>query len=377
MHVVSVQTSNERGGGEYANVDLLQGLAQRGVRVSLLTNFPELADGTEVPVRPIDLGPKLGRASATTVGVNFPRYLARLLKALRAETADGPADAVLLHYKKEQLMSRFVSRRVAKRVVWAEWGPLPFEFRSGPARAVYLASARRAEHIVAISEGTRRTLVDAGVPAAKISVIPNLVDVAALDFDPAARERLRAQWGATEGTFVIGCIARFQHKKRNDVLIDALDHLPADADVLLVLAGSGPDEGTLRARAARHGARVRFLPTPRGYVEQVLSACDVQVFAPSPTEGAPRSVILGQVVSRPVIATDAEGAADLIPPGTGTIVSPPHDPAALAGVLEEYRADPERRAREGAAGRAHALERYDPERTLDAFAAVLDGRAGG
>lgn len=373
MHVISVQTSNERGGGEYANVDLLDGLAERGIRVTLMTNFPELADGTHVPVRAIDLGPKLGRDSLRQVALGFPRSVARLVSALRAETADGPADAVLLHYKKEQLMTPFVSRARARRVVWAEWGPLPFEFRTGLPRRAYLFAARRAAHVVAISEGTKETLVAAGVPASKVSVIPNQVDVSVLDFDAEARARFRAEWGAGEETFVVGCIARFQHKKRNDVVLDALDHL--DGDVLLVMAGSGPHEDALRARAARHGARVRFLPTPRGYVEQVLSACDVQVFAPSPTEGAPRSVILGQLAHRPVIATDPEGALDLIPPGTGTIVSPSHDPAALAAVLAAYRDDPERRAREGEAARRHALERYDPERTLDAFQAVLEGRA--
>jgi glycosyltransferase involved in cell wall biosynthesis len=368
--IVSVQTSNERGGGEYANVDLLEALAARGARVKLITNLPELVDGTPVPVREIDLGPKLSKSSVRRVGLRFPLYLWRFLSALRAEArANGPADAVLLHYKKEQLMTLFVPRRWARRVVWAEWGPLPFDFRSGPARIAYTLSARRASRIAAVSRGTKQTLVDAGVPADKVEVIPNLVDVAAVDFDAAARARLRAEWGAGERTLVVGCISRFQRKKRNDVVIDMLERL--DGDVLLVMAGDGDEEGVLRERAARFGERVLFLPTPRGYVEQVLSACDVQVFAPSPTEGAPRSVILGQLVARPVVATDGEGAMDLIEPDTGTIVSPSHDSVALARVLGEYRDDPDRRGREGAAGRALALERYDPETVVASYERLL------
>lgn len=373
MRVLSVQTSDERGGGEYANVDLLDALAARGHDVKLVTNFPELADGTRVPVRAVDLGPKLGRAGLKQVATRFPLYAARFMVALRAEATVAPVDVVLLHYKKEQLMSRLVLPRMAPRVVWAEWGPLPFEFRSGAARRAYVASAGRAAHVACVSEGTRQTIVDAGVPAGKATVVPNLVEVAQHEFDAAARVRYRAEWGVTDATFVVGCIARFQRKKRNDVLVDALRHIPADADVLVVMAGSGPDEGVLRERAAEHGARVRFLPTPRGYVEQVLSACDVQVFAPSPTEGASRAVILGLLTGRPVIATHPEGALDLIPPGTGTIVSPTHDPPALARVLEEYRADPGRRDREGRAARAYALERFDPDRTLDLWVQALGG----
>ena len=366
VRVVSVQTSDEQGGGEYANVDLLDGLAGRGADVVLVTNQEAIAEGTRVPTHHLELGPKLRIATVRATARRFPVLVTRFLRALRAV---GPADALLLHYKKEQLMTRFVPRRLAERVVWAEWGPLPPDFRTGLPRQAYVANAKRVSAVVCVSEGTRRTIVDAGVPAEKVTVVPNLVDVSEHDFDPEARERFRAEWGVEEGTFVVGCVARFQARKRNDVLVDALEHL--DGDVVVVLAGSGPDEDELRDRAAKHGDRIRFLPTPRGYVEQLLSACDVQVFAPSPTEGASRAVILGQLARRPVIATDPEGAEDLIVAGTGTIVAPSHDPVALAGVLAQYRDDPERRAREGAAARAYALDRFDPEKTLDAWWAAL------
>ena len=67
MHVVSIQTTDERGGAEYANVDLLNELGRRGVRSTYLTNLPELADGTDLTVREIDLGPKLSRRSLRTL----------------------------------------------------------------------------------------------------------------------------------------------------------------------------------------------------------------------------------------------------------------------------------------------------------------------
>jgi glycosyltransferase involved in cell wall biosynthesis len=70
----------------------------------------------------------------------------------------------------------------------------------------------------------------------------------------------------------------------------------------------------------------------------------------------------------------------MIPPGTGTIVSPAHDPRALAACIESYRLDPERCLREGRAGRALALERYDPEAVVEDWVARLrvasNGNAG-
>jgi glycosyltransferase involved in cell wall biosynthesis len=365
--IVSIQTTNERGGAEYANVDLLDALAARGHDVVLLTNVPDIATGTAVAVREVGLGPKLARRTALRLALTFPLILLRLARVLRAE---GPVDVVLLHFKKEQLLCSLLPRRLTGRIVWAEWGPVPPPMRGGPARALYALAARRASRIVAVSEGTRRTVVQSGVPAGKVVVVPNLVDVNSVDFDSSARTELRRSWDAGEQTLVLGCISRFQRRKRNDVVIDAMAHL--DGDVLLVIAGEGEEEDALRARAAPYGDRIRFAPNVRGHVEAFLSACDLLVFAPSPTEGAPRVIVMAQLVGVPVVATDAEGAEGLIAPGAGTIVNPPHDPLALAQAIEEYRREPERRIREGVRARELTRESHDPERTLSALEAALD-----
>jgi glycosyltransferase involved in cell wall biosynthesis len=366
LHLVSVQTTNEKGGAEYSNVDLLKGLAERGARVLLLTNYPELADGSGVPVRPVDLGPKLSRRSALRVALGFMPWFLRLLQELRrARAAGGPVDVLLVHYKKEQLMAALVPRRLARTVVWAEWGPVPFEFRRGLPRLLYALAARRAARIAAISEGTRESIESVRVPGDKIEVIPNAIDVDRIRFDQGARERYRAEWGARNGTFVMGSIARLHPKKRNDVLIEALGDL--EGDVLLVIAGEGEDELRLRELARADSPRVRLLPTPRGYAGELLSAFDVALFAPAPTEGAPRSIAMAQLAGRPVIATAPEGAADMLVAGTGTVISPPNDARALARTIEGYRDDPERRRAEGERARAHAELRYDRTRVEDAF----------
>ncbi len=375
LHVVSVQTSHERGGGEYANVDVLSGLQTRGIDVTLLTNQPALVEGTEVPAVQIDLGPKIRRTTLRRVALGFPRSLFRLRRALEREAQSGPIDVLLLHYKKEQLMSAILPRRLTGAVVWAEWGRLPEPVASGPARLLYLAAARRAKLIVAVSESTRDSLVRAGVPAAKVAVVHNIVDSETIVFDADARERYRAEWGVAAGDFVLGCVSRLNTSKRNEVIVDALAHLPQN--VLLVFAGEGDNEAALRARAAPYGDRVRFLPTPRGHVGELLSACDIAVFAPQQIEGAPRSIIFGQLSERAVIASGPEGAAGMVPPGTGTIVSPAHDPRALAACIESYRRDPERCAREGRAGRALALVQYDPEAVVEEWVTRLQLASNG
>jgi len=340
-------------------VDLLEALRQRGHDVTLATNLPDLADGTGVPVQDIDLGPKLSSRTRRAVLRGAPRLLWRMAQLL---WRDRPVAATLVHFKKEQLLIALLPARLTGRIVWAEWGPVPPALRRGLPRRLYALAGRRASAVLAVSEGTRRTVVAAGLEPGKVAVVPNFIDIDTVSYDSRGREDLRSQWGADRSTFVIGCISRFQRRKRNDVVIDSLAAL--DGDVILVLAGEGDEEPALRRRAEPYGDRVRFVGGVRGNVEAFLSACDVLVFAPSATEGAPRVIAMAQLVGVPVIATDPEGAADMIRPGGGTIVSPPHDPRALAEALIAYRDDPARRRREVECAREAALRQYDPARIL-------------
>jgi glycosyltransferase involved in cell wall biosynthesis len=316
----------------------------------MLSNAETIGRGTGVAIRNLEIGPKLSTRTWRSLIVRWPWYLGRFARALRREL---PYDVLLLHYKKEQLMATALPGRLRQAVVWAEWGPVPFPMRRGAPRVAYVSAARRAKLIMAVSEGTRRSVHDVGVPADKVVHVPNVVDVEDIRFRPEGRAAVRERLGIPEDAFVVGCISRFHPKKRNDVVVDAVIQLD-DPGTHLIMAGEGETEVALRAQAAPLNEHVHFIETPRGYVADVLSAFDVSVFCPSPTEGAPRATILAMLASRPCLATGPEGVADLIRPGFGTITQPPDDPAALRDVLREYRHDPERRRREGDAARGWA-----------------------
>jgi glycosyltransferase involved in cell wall biosynthesis len=283
----------------------------------------------------------------------FP-YARRLRAQLERE---WPYDVLLVHYKKEQLMARWLPERLRATLVWAEWGPIPFPLRRGVPRRMYLRAARDAAAIMAVSAGTKESLRAVGVQAERIEVVPNVLRTDEIAPSAEGRARVRAELGVPEHAFVVGCISRFHHKKRNDVVVEAVKLL--DERVHLVLAGDGETESELRALAQPLNGRAHFLPTPGANVADVLSAFDVSVFCPSPTEGAPRAVILGMLAERPCLATGAEGVADMIFPGIGTITEPENNPQALAAAVEPYIDDPARVAREGAKARRQAVDTYD------------------
>jgi glycosyltransferase involved in cell wall biosynthesis len=354
MKIISVMTTDSSGGAEFAALEMLEALRARGHETVMLSDMPGIARDTGVQVLPISLGPKLSTGSWVSLAARWPLLLARLAAALRAQ---APYDVLMVHYKKEQLLVGFLPHSLRPTVVWSEWGPVPFPLRRGLPRHAYLAAARRVPLVMAVSEGTRRSVTEVGVPAEKVIVVPNVLRTEEIRFTEAGRARVRAELGIPSGAFVVGCISRFHPKKRNDVVVEAVRGLASD-EVHLIMAGSGETEGELRRLAAPLGERAHFIPTPGADVPDVLSAFDVSVFCPSPTEGAPRAVILGMLASRPCLSTGAEGVADMITPEFGGIASPENDPAALRPLLERFLADPQEAARAGAAARAHAEATY-------------------
>jgi glycosyltransferase involved in cell wall biosynthesis len=372
MKIVSVMTSAARGGAEYAAVRLLDAVAARGHEAVLLTSHPETAEGTRVAARHVELGPKLGSRSWPRLAATWPLQLRRLRAQLQRE---APYDVLLLHFKKEQLLAPRLPAELRPRVAWAEWGPVPPALRGGAPGRLYSRAAREVAAVLAISEGTRRSLIEAGVPAERVAVVPNAIDPARFRALPEAGAAHRRALGVPDDAFTIGCLTRFNAKKRNEVAIDAAARLARDPGppVHLLMIGEGETEAELRARAAPLGDAAHFVPSSGAEPAELLSGCDVVVFCPSPTEGEPLAISLGMLCERPVVATAAEGAAGLLQPGAGAIAAPDHDEAAVAALLAGYRADPARAAAEGRAGRALAAARHDPAAVGERAEAILRG----
>jgi glycosyltransferase involved in cell wall biosynthesis len=365
MKIVSVMTTDSSGGAEFAALEMLEALRQRGHETVMLTDVPTIGRDTGVTVAPIAIGPKLSTRTWIGLALRWPRLVGRLRVALEAQ---APYDVLMVHYKKEQLMTLRLPAELGRTIVWAEWGPVPFPLRRGYPRRSYLAASERAALVMAVSEGTRRSVTDVGVDPEKVIVVPNVLRTEEIRYTAEGRARVRAELGIPAEAFVVGCISRFHFKKRNDVVVDAVKALD-DPRVHLILAGDGETEGELRELAAPLGDRAHFISTPGSEVPDVLSAFDVSVFCPSPTEGAPRAVILGMLASRPCLSTGAEGVADMISPEIGGIASPENDPSSLRDLLVRYVDDPDRVQREGAAARAHAEQTY----AAPVVAATIEG----
>lgn len=217
--------------------------------------------------------------------------------------------------------------------------------------------------IYAVSESAMRHFVAAYQPyisaSTRMAVIPNGVDVDLFKPSPTMRLMARQRLQLPQQAVVIGAVARLSEQKRPELLLEMFALLRQRCpDLHLVLAGSGPLDGALRAQAARLGV----LPwvTFTGFVEAVhelLPALDLHVLM-SRNEGFGIATIEAMACGVAVVATDVPGSADILGNSAAGVLVPADDlPAAtevVAGLLE----DAARRAAMGHHGRREAVERY-------------------
>ena len=228
--------------------------------------------------------------------------------------------------------------------------------------------ARVTTALVAVSPEVRDDLVRLRVaPASKFTVVRLGIE---LDERTSSggdeRAETRRQLGVGQEAFVVGWVGRMTAVKRTDDVVRALRGLvDRGVDAYLCLVGDGPDRDHLEQFAHELGVVKRCLFV--GYQEDVArfySAIDA-LLLPSVNEGTPVSVIEALAAQRPAVATRVGGTPDVIRDGVDGFLVEVGDADALSDRLAELAADPERRARMGADGRARVLGRYAVERLVD------------
>ncbi len=130
----------------------------------------------------------------------------------------------------------------------------------------------------------------------------------------------------------------------------------------LDLIGGGPQDGALRALAARLGLahQVKF----HGWLksDQVLALmrqATVLVHPPVERDAMPNVVKEALAVGTPVIASDLAGIPEMLDGGRCGVLVPPADVEALADAIQALLADPVRRLDFAAAGRQHMEARFN------------------
>ena len=142
-------------------------------------------------------------------------------------------------------------------------------------RIVYWILARLATVTLAVSAETADILRRWRVSQGRVLVVDNGIDFAAMAFDPAARQRVRAEFGIPADAIVVGGVGRLHVSKRFDMMLRAL-HPMLGPSLRLLIVGDGPERDRLHALAAELGVADHVVFTrARSDVSDLYSGMDV------------------------------------------------------------------------------------------------------
>jgi PEP-CTERM/exosortase A-associated glycosyltransferase len=201
----------------------------------------------------------------------------------------------------------------------AEGGP-----RYRISRAIESHALRRADAVTTICEGLRGDMIARGIPAEKITVIPNAVALEEFDSSLAKDTELMRQHGLGDG-IVLGFIGSFYAYEGLDLLIRAMPAVAArHPGARLLLVGGGPEDARLRAMVAEQGLEQLVLFTgrvPHDQVERYYSLVDIFAYPRKKMRltdlVTPLKPLESMAMRRIVVASDVGGHRELIAPGTG------------------------------------------------------------
>ncbi len=386
----TVGTTVPVGGAITHTHEVIRALRKEGVAVDAITTDPAIARTVVNDSDP--------PCEWTLV---LPR---RLLKAVPASTAlaedialvragsGTDVDVIYQRHTRFSLCGAMLARRTGRplfleyngseQFVGRYWNPTPFQRRLAACEAAALAAATR---IFVVSQVDRDDLIERGVPASRIVLNPNGVDVER--FAQGGGDAVRKEWGIEGSEFLIGFLGTFGPWHGAPVLARAFGDLARSLPTArLLLVGHGPEVAATKRELAEQGVADRALFAGRvtpAEVPAYLDACDVlaspHVPLPDGVEffGSPTKLYEYMAAGKAIVASDLGQIGDVLTHGETALLVRPGDSKELTAALQlvaddsSLRADLGRNARGAAEGhtwRANARRVIDTYGTLESDA---------
>jgi len=389
VRVLFVNTRSEIGADVAVHITLIQNFPADEVEVHLVTNRNALdlekmlalmAPLPHVRVQIADLGDevssekrgKVGKILGTLKNMTALRSVLRLAQYVRRHkidvlhSTDRPRDALFT-----TLLARLTGcpYLVHLHINWypeiGRWTNMALAQSTG---------------ILAISQFTRRSLLNGGIPDKKIHTVLNAIDPTYFHPEKVTPGLLRREWGVDKNTLLIGIVARMIVWKGHLELVEALAKVKtAFPNVRLVIVGAltsnaglggSPYEETLQRRICELDLKENVIWA--GWHDNMPAVMnDLDVLAvPSWEEPFGLVVTEAMAMERPVVGYCSGGLLEIITNGVEGLLVPPKDTTALADALITLLHNPQLRADIGRRGRRRVLQQFNPQRQCAEVAEV-------
>lgn len=229
-------------------------------------------------------------------------------------------------------------------------------------RALETRVFKQADKVTCICEGLRRDIIARGIPAEKITVIPNAVDIEKFDVIASKNVELEKSLGFS-GKTVLGFLGSYYAYEGLDLLLKALNNVvKSNPDVQLLLVGGGPQEQALKALAQQLQLQdhVHFIGrVPHSEVGKYYSLVDLLVYPRHKMRltdlVTPLKPLEAMAQKKLVLASDVGGHHELIKDGENGYLFEADNTEALSNKILSVLAERERWPKILDAGREYVM----------------------
>jgi colanic acid biosynthesis glycosyl transferase WcaI len=248
------------------------------------------------------------------------------------------------------------------------------------ARKLERLTYRASDHIVVLSQGFRRTLIQRkACDPENVTVIP--VWLNGRDIIPGARDNpWRRKMGIGPEKFVVLYAGTIGLVSGTEVVIEAAKLLKDYPDILFLMVGEGHAKNRMETEARNIGLQnLRFLPfQPRECLSELQATADVSLVTLISGRGktsVPSKVLGYMAAARPVISAVDEDCdtAELIQKAECGLVTPPGQEEALAEAVLYYYQHPEACKSGGMKGRQYFLKNFEKDVVLRQYVDLIRG----
>ncbi|MEO1670579.1 MAG: glycosyltransferase [Cyanobacteria bacterium J06631_2] len=284
-------------------------------------------------------------------------------------------DLIVANSQKAFIVVALAALRGSTPVVWHLRDILTAKHFSKINRMVAVSLANRlAAKVIVNSQATAKAFVAAGGRKDFCQVVYNGFESERFDLvtsDETAK--VRSHLGIGDATLV-GLFSRLSYWKGQHVLLAAVQKLPRVHVMLVGEALFGEQEyvAQLKELAAvpELAGRVHWLGF-RNDVPTLMKTCDLVVHTSTEPEPFGRVIVEGQLAQKPVIASAAGGALELIEDGKNGYLFPPEDTNALSQLIDKLISDRHHAQTIAQQGYQDAKTNFALETILQSFAAAI------
>lgn len=343
--ILFVDQSGAPGGGELSLLDIAKHYRE-SCKVILLSDGPfrRMLEQAAIQVAVFSAPPAMAGVTRERAGAGDVMVVPAVLKvAGRLARIAREYGVIYANTQKAMIVAALAGRLVGKPVIWHLRDILSAEHFGRTQRwtAVRLANSW-ISRVIVNSRATGEAFIAAGGDRALVTVIHNGIDPG--PFALVSNERLAHLRTSLclKGEPLVGLFGRLSPWKGQHVLIEALRLLPGVHALLVGSALYGEDAyaENLRRRAAAMNLtdRIHFLGF-RTDIADLMSLVSLVVHTSVAPEPFGRVLVEGMLAKRPVVASRAGGAGEIIEDGTSGVLVAPADPRALAGALDSLLSD--------------------------------------